>query len=365
MAEDLYSREFLSALPQAQPHERSSLINLNTHRPRVLQQLNKWFEELYPNGDNNLTSKLRNFDPEIFLSAFYELLIHRYFHLKGWHAQRDLELNDGNPDFYVPEIDWIAEVATLGEAEAEEKIYSEMDELCTMIEKLDSTFWISIFDFEIVRPPISKRAVIDWIREKVRANSDKEEFELVYRNTRDQTFIRFHFHKKGLNVQANVAAKGMFSMDFEGLKNRIRDRLRRKTRKYDANILIFLCSGEGFWGVHEETLNEALYGDRVMVFNKQTHHIKEKRQPNGFFTKVVGGKPLNTRVAGVVLCDRTIVSVDDDVGLRMKLNHNPHAARRISSEVFADLAQFAVTAEDERGMSMGWLNGEAQAVSLA
>ena len=360
----LYEEEFLAQLPPAGPHERSPLISLRTHRPRVLGRLNQWFGELYPGGHADLAARLRNLAPSQFTPAFYELILHKYFADREWQPLRNHTVNGGNPDFYLPPIDWFAEVATISESQDEERESRELDDLCRMLEQIQSPFWISVFDFAFANIPIDKRRIVAWVEEAIRNNSHEKEFPARYEADQGQTTIDFHFDRKGANARANVGAKGMFSLDFQGQRRRILARLRAKARKYDRDILLFICSGEGFWAIHHETVDECLYGDRIMVFNRRTLQAREDRRRNGFFTRIVHKEPQNTRVAAVILCQRRIVDAEDTIGIKLAVHHNPYTRRRLDATLFEDNAQFVITSDEDGRITMAWINEGAGPVTL-
>ena len=57
----LYDETFLALLPLPQPQERHPLINLKILNPRILDILNIWFNDLLPEGNQDLFERLRDF----------------------------------------------------------------------------------------------------------------------------------------------------------------------------------------------------------------------------------------------------------------------------------------------------------------
>lgn len=361
----LYSPEFLNQLPAAGPHETSALLNLNTHRPRVLHTVNRWFDELYPNGNADLASRLRGNATSQFVPALYELLIHRYFSARGWAVRRDYRIDGGNPDFYIPDIDWPIEVTALGESENEHAENGVLDDVCRSLEKVKSDFWISIFGFHFKRIPIDTRKVVLWVEQQLEEHETGQEFEAAYVFDDGESHIDFVFGRKGMNARGNVGAKGMYTYDFELSKARILARLRSKARKYGRDMLIFLCTGAGFWSIRAESLDECLYGEYLVSFNREISQRRDQRCPNGFFSKLVQGVPRNTRVAAVVACERRIVDeTNDEIGLSLTVYHNPYARRRLDVGVFSDVRQFALVLEDDRSVTLGWVTPKTEPVKL-
>ena len=353
----LYAPEFLAALPAAGPHERSPLINLNTHRPKVLQTFNTWFAELYPQGHADLEARLKDRSPSQFTGAFYELLVHRYLFNRGWTARRDYKINGGNPDFFVDEIQWPIEIAALGESEDEERDNRELDAICKKLDQIESPFWIGIMRFDFRNVLASNNPVVAWAKNQILGHNPHEEFEAKFIFEDGESFIDFIFSPKGSSeAVGNVGTKGMYAFDFEAVKGRMLMRLRKKAKKYDRDLLIFLCSGGGFWGVHEETLEECLFGDRVLIFDKKTKDTRERRAQNGFFTKLVTGEPQNRRVSAVVVCDRRLVNSQDDLGIEMVIFHNPYAGRRLEAALFPGVKQLSVASETAKEIEMSWIN---------
>lgn len=361
----LYPPEFLQALPVAGPHERAALVNLNTHRPSVLRTLHRWFAEMHPDGHADLRGRLRSRDSAQFIPALYEILVHRYCFNRGWGVRRDYQANGGNPDLYITHNQWCVEIATVGESQDEDRDNREIDEICRLLEQIESPFWMSIAGFEFKRVFATKRNVLAWAEQQILNHNEDNEFEARYAFEDGESYIDFAFARKGPDARGNVGVKGMYSHDFEASKGRMLTRLRAKARKYDLDLVIFLCSGGGFWGVHDETLDECLYGDRVPTFDRRTLQITgERRKSNGFFTKREGGAPRNRRVAAVVLCERRIVSEADDLGIEMVVYHNPYARRRLDKEMLNDCKQFAVTSEAGDAVTMSWINVNVGPVAL-
>jgi len=80
----LYDEMFLASLPLPQSQKRHPLITLKILNPRILDILNIWFNDLLPEGNQDLFERLRDYrDSRNFIGAFWELVIFRYLRETG------------------------------------------------------------------------------------------------------------------------------------------------------------------------------------------------------------------------------------------------------------------------------------------
>jgi hypothetical protein len=353
----LYDETFLANIPQAESNERRSLVNLKARCPWLLRKLNDWYSELLPNVNTNLESRLKSLNSEAFTSGFWELVVYRYLKQIGHNVLYEENVEDKTPDFYWPKQELVGDVISVSDPQYGKREEVFVHELAEHLEQLSLPFDVFITSFHFKGTSYRRRAILDsFLSFARRPLSDLIDQTHEY----DDGESQIEFIILPQSVGPAIRAIGMFGLDADQLKEVVKRRIRAKVKKYRGLLIVFACSGLGFWNLSEETLNFALYGDLQFLFvkdmqAKRVTGYRETRITNGVFNnRQDNGKPANNRLLAVVYADRVIQ--EEKLFLRIKVYHNPFSRTPLSSDFFSDCAQFMVS--DNRGddIKMKWAN---------
>lgn len=361
----LYNKRFLDSIPQPESKEGRSLVNLKANYPWLLLKLNDWYSGLLPNGNSNLESRLKLMNSEDFTSGFWELVVFRYLKQVEHDVLYDEEVEGKTPDFYWPKEKLIGDVISVSDpnyGEREEKFVHELEK---HINNLSLPFDVFITSFRFSGTSYRRRSILDWFRLLTKKPlTDFEEEAQEY----DDGESKIEFIALPRSKGSIVKAVGMFDLNEEQMKKVIKGRLRKKVRKYQSLIIVFACSGLGFWNLNEETLDMALYGDWQVLLVKDYKarkgtEWKESRATNGVFNnRWDNGRPANDRLLAVVYMNRVVK--EEKLILRIKVYHNPFGKQPLSQNFFINCAQFVVN--DNRGdeIKMRWINKDMMMFEL-
>jgi hypothetical protein len=264
----LYDETFLASIPQAGSNEHRSLVNLKARYPWLLRKLNDWYSELLTNGNPNLESRLKSLNSEAFTSGFWELVVYRYLKQLGHDVLYEKEVDEKTPDFYWSKEKLIGDVISVSDSHYGGREEQFVHQLENHINNLCLPFDVFITSFRFSGTSYRRAAILDWFRslaEKPLTDFGDEAVEY------DDGETIIEFIPLPRSNDSIVRATGMFELDAEQMKKVVKGRLRKKVRKYQGLIIVFACSGLGFWNLNEDTLFMALYGDQ------QVYPIKDQK----------------------------------------------------------------------------------------
>jgi len=361
----LYDKQFLDAIPQPKSKEQRSLVNLKANSPWLLLKLNDWYSELLPNGNLSLESRLKSMNSEDFTSGFWELVVFRYLKAAGHDVLYDGEVKGKTPDFYWPKEKVIGDVISVSDPNYGEREETFIYELENHLNNLPLPFDVFITSFQFSGTSYRKRNILDWFQSfSERHLTDFGDEEQEY----DDGETRIEFLPLPHSGDTTVKAVGMFELNSEQMKKVVKGRIRGKVRKYQGSLIVFTCSGLGFWNLNENTLDMALYGDWQVILMKdqkakKVTGWKESRATNGVFNnRWDNGSPANDRLLAVVYVDRVVQ--EERLFLRIKVYNNPFSKSSLSSDFFPNCAQLTVS--DNRGddIKMEWINQDLIMVEI-
>jgi len=362
----LYDERFLASIPQPESNERRSLVNLKARYPWLLRKLSDWYSVLLPDGNTNLESRLKSLKSAAFTAGFWELVVYRYLKQVGHDVLYEKEVEEKTPDFYWPKEKIIGDVISVSDphyGEREEKFIHELE---NDLNNLSLSFDVFITSFRFSGTSYRRRDVLGWFRSLAeKPLTDFGDETLEYDD--GETMIEFILLPR--SKDSIVRALGMFELDAEQMKKVVKGRLKKKVRKYQGLIIVFACSGLGFWNLNEDTLFMSLYGDQQIYPIKDQKAKKvtgweETRATNGVFNnRWDNGKPANDRLLAVIYVDR--VPQKERLFLRIKVYHNPFSNPPLSSDFFSDCAQFIVSDNQGDDIKMKWVNKDLMMFELS
>jgi hypothetical protein len=362
----LYDNIFLSSIPCPEAKERRSIVNLKANYPWLLHKLNNWYEELLPKGDPDLASRLRSMNSEGFTSAFWELVIFKYLRQVGHSVLYGYEAEGKKPDLYWPERDLIGDVISVSDSNYGEREEIFLHELEKHINNLPLPFNVFITSFHFSGTSYHGHNILDWFKSLAGISSDGIKDE-VYEYDDGESRIECIVLPRGEGPI--VKAVGMFELDAEQMKKLVKRRIQEKVDKYKGLLVVFACSGLGFWNLKEDTLKFALYGDLQFVLTKDLKlkkvvKVNEDRVTNGIFNnRWHRGQPANTRLLAVIYVDRVVS--DEKLFLRLIVYHNPFAHPSLSYDFFGGCAQFVVRNEKGDNIEMKMISEDLVVLNLS
>jgi hypothetical protein len=360
----LYHERFLANIPQPESNERRSIVNLNANYPWLLLKLNVWYSELLPNGNSRLESRLRSMNSDDFNSGFWELVVFRYLKQVGHDVLYDEELESKTPDFYWPKEKLIGDVISVSDPNYSKREETFVHELARHINNLSLPFNVFITSFRFSGTSYRRRSILNWFRSFAeKPLTDFEEEEQEYNDGESKIeFIALPRSKGSI-----VEAVGMFDLNEEQTKKVVKGRIKDKMKTYKGLLIVFACSGLGFWNLNEEILNMALYGDR-QVFpikdqkSKKILEWRELRVTNGIFNnRWDNGQPANKRLLAVIYVDRVVE--EENLFLRINVYHNPFSKPPLSSDFFPG-RQLMVSDNQGEDIKMEWVNNDLMMFKL-
>jgi hypothetical protein len=353
----LYDRRFLASIPLPESGERRSIVNIKANHRWVLHKLNDWYLGLLPNGNPNLKSRLRSMDSEDFTSGFWELVIFKYLTQAGHNVLYDQEVEGKKPDFYWPTRGLLGDVISVSDPNYGEREETFVHELAKHLENLRLPFDFFITSFRFSGTSYHKRNILGWFQslaEKPLTDFGDETQEYDDGETRIEFFVLPH--SKGPTVKA----VGMFKLNAEQTTKIVKGRIRKKVKRYMGSLVVFTCSGLGFWNLNENTLDMALYGDWQVILMKDQRAKKvtgwmQSRATNGVFNnRWDNGSPANDRLLAVVYVDRVVQ--EERLFLRIKVYHNPFSKPSLSTDFFPGCAHLTVSDDRGKDIKMEWVN---------
>lgn len=361
----LYDNQFIDSIPQPKSNEHRSLVNLKANSYWLLLKLNDWYSEMLPFGNLSLESRLNSMNSENFTSGFWELAVFRYLKQTGHDVLYDQEVEGKTPDFYWPKEKLIGDVISISDPNYGEREETFKHELENHINNLPLPFDVFITSFQFSGKSYRKRNILNWLRSfNERQLTDFGDEEQEY----DDGETRIAFLPLPYSSGPTVKAVGMFKLNSEQTKKVVKGRIRGKIKKYQGSLIVFTCSGLGFWNLNENTLDMALYGDWQDILMKDQKAKKvigweESRATNGVFNnRWDNGSPANDRLLAVVYVDR--VKQEERLFLRIKVYHNPFSKSSLPNNFFPNCAQ--LTVGDIRGgeIKMEWINQDLITVEI-
>lgn len=353
----LYDENFLATIPPPRHQERQPLVNLKVTNPRALEILDAWYEELFPQGSQDLFMRLRDFrDAQNFIGAFWELVIYRCLLETGHNVQYNVTVGGKTPDLYWPDHDLIGDVVAISDPFSGSVSRKHLDQLVTMVDSEDLPFDLVISEFwfrEGSNPRLAP--IIAWLhrlRDLPSADLFAEAQEYEAPDAKLEVLLRER------TIGPRVKAMGGVSLDATQMRKVIKGRLRQKLRTYGRPMVVFVGQGLGFWTPDRDAMNMALYGDWLVHFSRVPG--QEASGPdtaaNGIFYNRIGhsGRPANTNLSAAILATR--LQRDDRLGVWMGAFHNPEAIRPLPQDFFAPMAQFLVTGDSGGECTLSWIN---------
>lgn len=349
----LYDDAFIAGIPDPVSNERRSLVNLKANAPWLLIKLNNWYSELLPAGDPELAARLRNTEnSEEFTAGFWELVIFRHLRTISHNILYKQVVDGKTPDLYWPEANLIADVISISDPNYGEREDVFIHELSQAINGLALPFGIMIASSHFSSTSYKKQAILKWVLSLV--NQPNLYDEAQWYNDGES---RLELLIKPRTNGPIIKAIGMFHLDAEQTKKIVKRRIREKLRKYQRPLVVFACSGQGFWNLEEDTLDMALYGDWQVVFNRDPNvkETREDRVANGIFNnRQNNGQPANRRVIAAAFVDR--FNQGEKLFLRFKVYHNPFADPPLPSEFFGSHVQLVVQRDSGAEVVMTTIN---------
>jgi len=354
----LFDEDFVNNIPAPENWEGRPLVNIKANHFWLLGLLSNWYRELIPNGDPNLYSRLRNVNsPVEFLSAFWELVILRFLREEGHNVQSNALLNGKTPDLFWPQCDIIGDVVAISDPNFSNSSRVHLDQFLQMVDRENLPFEVAIthFDFKEGRNP-QLRSIVDWVKRLEKANridlyTKAQEYKDEYCNL--EVMIKKRNGRRG-----GVGSVDMFSLDSEQLKKIIKDRVRKKVKKYRRPLVVFIGAGLGHWPVNEDNLHMALYGDWQVHFSREPGQKASDPDTacNGVFFNRKGsnGGPANRELSVVILARWHIQG--KKLLVHFRAYHNPEAIHPLPKEFFFPMAQFIVTSEELKQCTLEWIN---------
>ena len=361
----LYDQEFIESIPQPENHEGRSLVNIKANHPWLLRRLNDWYSELLPDGNPNLERRLRSFNSKDFTSAFWELVIFRFLRGKGHDVLYEGEVEGKTPDFYWPKQGLIGDVVSVSDPHYGKREEIFIHELTRHLNGLSLPFSVFITSFRFEGTSYRRLDILDFFH----SFAQKPLSDLIDQTHEyDDGESQIEFMVFPQSGGPAIRAIGMFKLDGEQLREVVKRRIREKVKKYQGSLIVFACSGLGFWNLSEETLNFALYGNLQFLFvkdmkAKRVTGFKETRATNGVFNnRQENGRPANNRLLAVIYADRFVE--EEKLLLRIKVFHNPFAIPSLPIEFFGECAQFVSHSITEDEIMMKWINEELITMEL-
>ncbi len=353
----LYDKVFLKSIPDPEKSEWRSLVNIKANVPWLLENLDRWYTELFPVGNQDLVSRLRNIeDSPSFTSAFWELVIFRYLRTTSHDVLYNQTVAGKTPDLYWPKHDIVGDVISVSDPKYNERERTFIKELEKEINESDLPFDVSIVSFKFLGNSYRKKNILQWIYSQ-KGTSLKDLQDKTYIFDDDESMIEILIAPR--TSRPTVKAVGMFELDAGKLQKSVKGRILKKLEKYQRQIIVFTSSGLGFWKLKEDILEDALYGDIQLIVSSdpKVQTVKKTRAPNGiFYNRAKAGIPANERIVAVVYVDRIIQN--DKLLLKFKVYHNPYSKPRLPKEFFKNNAQLLASKETCRGLELATINQE-------
>lgn len=362
----LYSKTFINSIPYAGRWERRPLANLKANHPWLLHKLNSWYTELFPNEDKDIANRLMSVKySEDFTAGFWELVILRYFSQINHEVLYHQEVKGKTPDLYFPAYNLIGDIVSISDPCFKNREYKFIDQLSQAINGLNVPFDIHIQSFHFSGKSYRKRAILKWIKSlSILDASNSQGNTHEYDDGESKLEVCVLARTKGPIVKS----LGIFSLDDEQLKKVVKGRIENKLEKYRRPMIVFACSGLGFWNLQEETLDTVLYGDIQVTFShdpkvRKNQGYQEARATNGLFhNRRKNGLPANDRLLAVIFVDRK--TEGQKLYLRLKVFHNPYACPPLAQDFFGGHTQFIVLKDNGQEFTMGTVNEENKVIEV-
>jgi hypothetical protein len=361
----LYSKEFLERIPQPESQEGRSLVNIKANHPWLLERLNGWYSELLPDGNPSMKSRLQSLNSKDFTSAFWELVMFRFLRKTGHDVLYEGDVEDKTPDFRWQKQGLIGDVISVSDPHYGKREEVFVHEIAGHLDRLSLPFDVFITSFGFSGTSYRRSDILNlFISLAKRPLSDLIDQTYEY----DDGESQLEFMISPRSSSSSIKGIGMFELDAGQLKEVVKRRIRKKVKKYHGSLVVFACSGLGFWHLTEETLNFALYGDlQVLLMKdlkaKRVKGYRETRATNGVFNnRQKNGRPANNRLLAVLFVDRFVE--ERKLFLRIKVFHNPFATPCLPTGFFGGCTQFVPHNATKDEITLKWFNKDLSVVEL-
>lgn len=361
----LYCKEFLERIPQPESQEGRSLVNIKANHPWLLERLNEWYSELLPDGNPDIKSRLQSLNSKDFTSAFWELVMFRFLRNTGQDVLYAGDVEGKTPDFHWQDQGLIGDVISISDPHYGKREEVFVHEIAGHVERLSLPFDVLITSFAFSGTSYRRNDILNlFVSLAQRPLSELIDQTHEYEDGESQLEFMISPRSSGCSIKGI----GMFGLDAGQLKEVVKRRIRKKVKSYRGSLVVFACSGLGFWHLTEETLNFALYGDLQVLLmkdlkSKRVTGYRDIRATNGLFNnRQENGRPANNRLLAVLFVDRFVEQ--RKLFLRIKVFHNPFATPCLPTEFFGSCAQFIPDNATEDEITLKWVNKDLSVVEL-
>lgn len=343
-------------------------------------KIEEWFQTIPEDVKPDILGRLRSTSSSNHFSAYYELVLYQFFRSMDYSVTIHPELPEGEPDLLVTGKNLnkpiIIEVATVFDEPYWEKEEQKFNLLLERLDKIEHYFFVSV---SVNSKYIPER--VDYKKLKQFVTGWLDGFDPRTTNTTAEIEYKANGLELGLTLIPKKTLEKASIVGSYGLPARyigtdqLRSMITKKINKYKSvkerglNFVIALNITNMPAGEHG-LLNE-LFGKQVVRIrrtkNGDVSSVEDSRDFSGLLTPKpgLGGRTQNTRLSAVINVETKWVERKEANERATRKHyfhviHNPWASNPLSYKIFEGYPQLVNVSENEREISLDWIDKEAE-----
>jgi hypothetical protein len=351
--------------------------------PVLLNQRNKieeWFKPLPDNAKPDICQRLRSEVSQQHFGAYYEILLYQFLRSLGYSADLHPELNGFQPDLLIMAENLnnpiIVEVATIFDDPHWQKEERKFNLILDELSKINHYFLVNVVvESEFIPENVDyarlNEFVIRWLD-----SFDTEKTRELHETEYKVNALHLNLTMFPLRMRRKSSIIGAHSLPVRWIESiQLKRVLQKKINKYKIakklNWPFLIAVSLTDAPLDRDDIVDELFGK--MTFNicrDQKGHVvntKWKLSSNGLITPKpgLGGKARNTRLSAVIdikskWLERAKRSTLAKRAYSFSIIHNPYASAPLNIKFLKGYPQFMPVAEDDKSISMTWIDNDSQ-----
>jgi len=319
--------------------------------------------------------RLRDKSERQHFSAYYELVVRHFFQSRGYSVTMKPKLTEGEPDLFVEgnelETPVVVEVATVFDDPEWTKEKRKLNTILAQLEQIKHYFFVMV---SVRSRDIPKKIEYKELRQFVEGWLDRFDPQVT------QTTQEITYREGGLELELTLIPKksmrkapivGSYMLPARWIgTTQLRRALEKKINKYKSikkqnmPYVVALNIHDAALADEEDTF-EVLFGKEVVKVDVRKGEVIEvTRDFSGLLTPKpgLGGLVRNTRLSALLLVRSRWLQPQkngkEHQAHSLRVLHNPNADIPLSCDVFRGYPQLTKVEEDEKHISLKWIDKE-------
>jgi len=341
-------------------------------------KIEEWFQTLPEDVKPDILGRLRDKSSHQHFSAYYELVLYQFFKGIGYSVDIHPKLEEGEPDLLVTgknlEKPIIIEIATVFDDPNWEREAQKFDLILEKLDSIEHYFFVMVSVYsECIPERVDYKKLNQFVRgwlDSFDPKTTDTTQEIEYKA--DGLSLKLTLAPKKTLKKAPIVGSYMLPARFIGGKQ-IRSVLKKKINKYKSirqlKMPFIIALNMTNMPAGEKGLLGELFGKLVVRIRRNKNgkvvSTEAGTDLSGLLTPKpeLGGKVQNTRLSAVLnVVSKWAEHEEESEPARrvhfFRVIHNPWASNPLSHEIFKGDPQFVSISEDEKGISLDWIDGD-------